>query len=114
MSAVGFCYNQLADRPAGTIRSDGFRSPGTTHTPIDIASSLIGKIGFEPVVIGGLAMGKYLVPGTPLDQWYGADYRYVKIKDNDGGLYILRFDEALNEWALIMFVSARGQDDSAL
>jgi 8-hydroxy-5-deazaflavin:NADPH oxidoreductase len=35
------------------------------HT-IDIASSLIREIGFDPVVIGGLAMGKYLVPGTPL------------------------------------------------
>ena len=33
---------------------------------IDIASSLIREIGFNPVVIGGLAMGKYLVPGTPL------------------------------------------------
>jgi predicted dinucleotide-binding enzyme len=33
---------------------------------IDIASSLIREIGFDPVVIGGLAMGKYLVPGTPL------------------------------------------------
>ncbi len=33
---------------------------------IDVASSLIRGIGFDPVVIGGLAMGKYLVPGTPL------------------------------------------------
>jgi 8-hydroxy-5-deazaflavin:NADPH oxidoreductase len=33
---------------------------------IDIASSLIREIGFDPVVVGGLAMGKYLVPGTPL------------------------------------------------
>jgi predicted dinucleotide-binding enzyme len=33
---------------------------------IAIASSLIREIGFDPVVIGGLAMGKYLVPGTPL------------------------------------------------
>lgn len=33
---------------------------------INIASSLIREIGFDPVVIGGLAMGKYLVPGTPL------------------------------------------------
>src|SRR5262249_52608473 len=33
---------------------------------IDIASSLIQEIGFDPVVIGGLAMGKYLVPGTAL------------------------------------------------
>ena len=32
---------------------------------------------------------------------------HVAIVD-DGGLYILRFDERLNEWALIMFVSARG------
>jgi predicted dinucleotide-binding enzyme len=32
----------------------------------EIASTLIRQIGFDPVVIGGLAMGKYLVPGTPL------------------------------------------------
>jgi 8-hydroxy-5-deazaflavin:NADPH oxidoreductase len=31
-----------------------------------IASSLIREIGFDPVVVGGLAMGKFLVPGTPL------------------------------------------------
>ena len=43
-----------------------------------------------------------------IDQWYGVDYRYVKVKDDDGGLYILRFDERRNEWALIMFASARG------
>jgi predicted dinucleotide-binding enzyme len=33
---------------------------------IDIASTLIREIGFDPVVVGGLAMGKYLVPGTPV------------------------------------------------
>jgi len=33
---------------------------------IDIASQLIRDIGFEPVLVGGLAMGKYLMPGTPL------------------------------------------------
>jgi predicted dinucleotide-binding enzyme len=36
-----------------------------THA-IETASGLIREIGFDPVVIGGLAMGKYLVPGTPL------------------------------------------------
>ena len=40
-----------------------------------------------------------------IDQWYGADYRYVKVKRS----YMLRFDEIRDEWALIMFVSARGQ-----
>ena len=31
-----------------------------------LAEQLIKEIGFEPVPVGGLAMGKYLVPGTPL------------------------------------------------
>jgi 8-hydroxy-5-deazaflavin:NADPH oxidoreductase len=39
---------------------------GDDRHAIDIASSLIREIGFDPVIIGGLAMGKYLVPGTPL------------------------------------------------
>jgi hypothetical protein len=30
------------------------------------ASRLIREVGFEPVLIGPLAMGKYLIPGTPL------------------------------------------------
>src|SRR5215468_9442022 len=28
-----------------------------------------------------------------LDQWFGADYRYCKVKGADGALYILRLDE---------------------
>ena len=33
---------------------------------IALATLLIKEIGFEPVLVGGLPMGKYLVPGTPL------------------------------------------------
>jgi predicted dinucleotide-binding enzyme len=39
---------------------------GDDPRAIEIATSLIREIGFDPVVVGGLAMGKYLVPGTPL------------------------------------------------
>ncbi|HEX3864594.1 MAG TPA: NAD(P)-binding domain-containing protein [Stellaceae bacterium] len=39
---------------------------GDDKAALDLASRLIKEIGFEPVVVGGLAMGKYLVPGTPL------------------------------------------------
>ncbi len=39
---------------------------GDDPKAIGLASSLIKDIGFEPVLIGGLAKGKYLVPGTPL------------------------------------------------
>jgi 8-hydroxy-5-deazaflavin:NADPH oxidoreductase len=39
---------------------------GDDQNALAIASNLIREIGFEPVTVGGLAMGKYLVPGTPL------------------------------------------------
>ena len=44
-----------------------------------------------------------------LDQWYGSDYRYCKVKGGNGALYILRLDEGRSEWHLIMFASARAQ-----
>jgi 8-hydroxy-5-deazaflavin:NADPH oxidoreductase len=33
---------------------------------IEIASRLIREVGFEPVVVGGLDIANYLMPGTPL------------------------------------------------
>lgn len=39
---------------------------GDDKNALTVAEQLIKEIGFEPVVIGGLAMGKYLVPRTPL------------------------------------------------
>jgi 8-hydroxy-5-deazaflavin:NADPH oxidoreductase len=53
---------------------EAHRAPGRVGMPIAsddaaavrLASPLIREIGYEPVLIGGLAKGKYLVPGTPL------------------------------------------------
>ena len=39
---------------------------GDDTQAVAAAEKLIREIGFEPVLVGGLAMGKYLVPGTPL------------------------------------------------
>ena len=39
---------------------------GDDPKAVALATRLIKEIGFEPVFIGGLAKGKYLVPGTPL------------------------------------------------
>ena len=59
----------------GASRMDeAHREPGRVGMPIAaddagaiaIASRLIRDIGYEPVPIGGLAMGRYLMPGTPL------------------------------------------------
>ncbi len=39
---------------------------GDDPKAIELAGALIKELGFEPVLIGGSAKGKYLVPGTPL------------------------------------------------
>jgi len=44
----------------------GMPIAGDDAEAIAIVSHLIRDIGFEPVLIGGLAKGKYLMPGTPL------------------------------------------------
>lgn len=49
-----------------------YQEPGRVGMPIaaddvkavEVASRLIREIGYEPVLIGGLAKGKYLMPGT--------------------------------------------------
>ena len=53
---------------------EAHREPGRVGMPIAsddaqavaIASPLIRDIGYEPVLVGGLVMGKHLMPGTPL------------------------------------------------
>jgi 8-hydroxy-5-deazaflavin:NADPH oxidoreductase len=59
---------------AGKLTADAHRPGDPVGVPIAgddpkaiaIASALAKEIGFEPVLVGGLPMGKYLVPGTPL------------------------------------------------
>jgi hypothetical protein len=41
-----------------------------------------------------------------VDQWYGPDYRYLKVRSHDGDLYILRVDEPHDAWSLIMYQRA--------
>ena len=54
---------QDAHRPGEPV---GVPIAGDDSNAIALATRLIKEIGFEPVLVGGLAMGKYLVPGTPL------------------------------------------------
>lgn len=49
-----------------------------------------------------------------IDQWYGPDYRYFKLRGDDGGIYILRQDEKMSRhWELILF-DAGGRDETRL
>jgi 8-hydroxy-5-deazaflavin:NADPH oxidoreductase len=58
--------------PAARMAS-AHEDPGKIGMPIagdnraiEFASRLVREAGFEPVVVGGLDMAKYLMPGTPL------------------------------------------------
>jgi predicted dinucleotide-binding enzyme len=62
-NAVGADRMAEAHRDPGRI---GMPIAGDDEEAVEIASRLIREIGFEPVRIGGLAMGRYLMPGTPL------------------------------------------------
>jgi hypothetical protein len=39
---------------------------GDDAEAVAVASGLIRDIGYEPVLIGGLEMGRHLIPGTAL------------------------------------------------
>jgi 8-hydroxy-5-deazaflavin:NADPH oxidoreductase len=63
-NAIGFSQlPQLAHRDGPPV---GVPIAGDDKNALTIAERLIKEIGFEPVVVGSLAMGKYLVPRTPL------------------------------------------------
>jgi predicted dinucleotide-binding enzyme len=55
---------------------------GDDKDAVAIASALIREMGFEPVLVGGLTMGKYLVPGTPL----GGEHTPAEIRKIAAGL----------------------------
>ena len=44
----------------------GMPIAGDDARAVEVASRLVRDIGFEPVPVGGLAMGRFLMPGTPL------------------------------------------------
>jgi 8-hydroxy-5-deazaflavin:NADPH oxidoreductase len=62
-NAIGAGRMGTAHEQPGRI---GMPIAGDDAQAIAVASRLIRDIGFEPVLVGGLAMGKYLIPGTPL------------------------------------------------
>ena len=63
-------FNAIGAGRMGSARE----APGRIGMPIasddaqaaEVASVLVREIGYEPVLVGGLAMGRHLVPGTPL------------------------------------------------
>ena len=69
-NAIGYARMGAAHEQPGHI---GMPIAGDDAQAITLASRLIRDIGFEPVLIGGLAMGRHLMPGTPLAGERSAD-----------------------------------------
>ncbi|MBI1726204.1 MAG: NAD(P)-binding domain-containing protein [Candidatus Rokubacteria bacterium] len=70
---------EIAHRPGEPV---GVPIAGDDPTAIAVAQRLIREIGFEPVLVGGLVMGRHLVPGTPL----GGEHTPAEIRQIAGGL----------------------------
>ncbi len=63
-NAVGYARMAAA---AGQKERAGMPIAGDDRNAIAVASALIRDVGYEPVLVGTLAaMGKHLIPGTPL------------------------------------------------
>ena len=62
-NAIGYARMGTAHERPGRI---GMPIASDDAAAVEVASRLIRDIGYEPVLIGGLAMGRYLMPGTPL------------------------------------------------
>ncbi len=69
-NAIGAANMGSAHREPGRV---GMPIAGDDAQAIEVASDLIRDIGYEPVLIGGLAMGKHLVPGTALAGEHSAE-----------------------------------------
>ena len=63
-NAIGYSTMGQASQRQGPRM--GMPMAGDDAAAIAVASRLVREVGYEPVLVGPLAMGKYLMPGTPL------------------------------------------------
>lgn len=61
-----------------------------------------GRKADERPVRFTLGEREYMVEEV-LDQWYGPDDTFFKVRADDGNLYILRHDASQDEWSLESF-----------
>ncbi len=74
LNAIG--SNGLTQNAHKSGEPVGVPIAGDDPQAIQLASDLLKEIGYEPVLVGGLTMGKYLRPGTPL----GGEHTAAELK----------------------------------
>jgi predicted dinucleotide-binding enzyme len=71
-NAIG--YAKMAEAASKGGDKVGMPIAGDDANAISVASGLVREVGYEPVLVGTLAaMGKYLIPGTPLGGEHSPD-----------------------------------------
>jgi predicted dinucleotide-binding enzyme len=81
-NAIGSARMASAHSDPGKI---GLPIAGDDKKALEVTSQLAREVGFEPVVVGGLDMGKYLMPGTPLaGEHTPEEVRAIAAKLNQG------------------------------
>ena len=79
-NAIGYArLPEIAHRKDNPV---GVPIAGDDPKATAVAEGLIREMGFEPVLVGGLAMGRYLVPGTPL----GGEHTPAALRQAAGSL----------------------------
>jgi predicted dinucleotide-binding enzyme len=79
----GIGYTKLSTEAHRQGELLGVPIAGDDQNALKIASNLIREIGFDPVFVGGLPMGKYLAPGSPL--W--GEHTSAEIRQIASGLH---------------------------
>jgi len=79
-NAIG--WSRMAEAAQSKGERIGMPIASDDSAAIDIASRLVREVGYEPVLVGPLAMGRYLMPGTPL----AGEHTPAKIREIVAGL----------------------------
>lgn len=59
-------------------------------------------------------IGKRAIGVTEIvDRWLDPEHRYFKLRGDDGGIYILRYDQGTDTWQMTLFDSGK-RDDTRL
>lgn len=45
-----------------------------------------------------------------IDRWLDPEHSYFKLRGDDGGIYILRYDRAADAWEMILFDSGKREE----
>jgi hypothetical protein len=73
---------------------------------VDTAADVRG----EPAPSSMRFNGRNVDVADVVDQWWGVDDRYFKVRDVSDNVYILRLDQPHDAWDLVMFLSKRGAE----